>query len=249
MMPHVLPGGRAVLFTATYASAQPPLVVVQSLDGDRRELLEGVAPQYARTGHIVFSRDGSLWAAAFDLRRLELVGAPAPVVEGVSEGSFAIAENGTLAYAPERDSRAQALVWVDREGNEEALPFEPRSFSGPRLSPDGTELAVTVRGDNSDIWVYDLVRNAQRRLTFDSGADQYPLWTRDGTRIVFSSGREGVRNLYWRAADGTGAVERLTRSENIQSPWGWSGDGRTLIVQEQDPRSGWGSYAGHRLRR
>ena len=68
-----------------------------------------------------------------------------------------------------------------------------------------------------DIWVWDLGRTTLTRVTFDPGLDAYPVWTPDGRRLIFSFGRAGARNLFWQAADGTGAVERLTESPNQQN--------------------------------
>ena len=239
--PDVLPGGRHLLFEVNYVTGRESDIVVQSIDAnDRRVLIEGMQPRYVPTGHIVFRRGNALWAVPFDVDGLEIVGAPVSIADGVS--SFSVSDSGTLVYAPERQTSGRSVVWVDEDGVEERLDLEPDAYGSPALSPDGGQLAMTVRTGNRDIWIYDLERGQLRRATFDPGLDAYPLWTRDGQRIAFSSARDGIRNLFWRAADGTGEVERLTESENIQSPWTWSPDGQTLIFQ-QEIDANWGIYA------
>ncbi len=113
-------------------------------------------------------RKDLLMAAPFDAERLELIGPAVPVIEGVmmarpgapALGHFAVSASGSLAYlaGPVRNSQ-QTLHWVDRRGREESLNVEPRSYLFPKVSPDGTRLAVeVVQSGNRDIWIYDLVR-------------------------------------------------------------------------------------------
>ena len=98
--------------------------------------------------------------------------------------------------------------WVDRNGREEAIAAPPRAYLYPRISPDGTQLALDARDQESDIWIWNLARRTLTRLTFDSGIDRYPMWMPDGRRVVFSSQRAGPSNVFWQSADGTGAAER-----------------------------------------
>jgi serine/threonine-protein kinase len=128
-------------------------------------------------------------------------------------------------------------VWVDRQGRETPIPAPPRSYSYPRLSPDGTRIAVEVTAQEFDIWVWDLARATLTRVTFDPGADLYPVWTPDGRRLIFASDRAGARNFLWQAADGTGAVERLTDSPNQKVPTAVSPDGHQLIFTETAPKT------------
>jgi Tol biopolymer transport system component len=93
----------------------------------------------------------------------------------------------------------RTLVWVDRQGRETPIPAPPRAYAQPRLSPDGTRVAVGAQDQEIDIWVWDLGRITLTRVTFDPDFDFYPVWTRDGLRVIFSSQRNGARNLYWQA--------------------------------------------------
>ena len=91
-------------------------------------------------------------------------------------------------------TRGASLFWVNRNGQEQPLAAEPRSYTDPRVSPDGSRIALTVRDpDNPDIWVGNVARETLTRLTFDAVLDDAPLWTENGSRIVFRSGREGRR--------------------------------------------------------
>jgi serine/threonine-protein kinase len=197
-------------------------------------------------GYLVYAAAGTLRAVPFDLARLETRGTPVPVVPAVvttpAGGVDAVvAGDGTLAYVSGGGGVAGAsrtLVWVDRQGRETPIPAPPRAYTYPRLSPDGTRVAVHAADQEIDLWVWDLGRTTLTRATFDPGVDFYPVWTPDGRRVIFSSDRAGVRNLFWQAADGTGAVERLSESPNAQNASAVSPDGRLLIFTETAPKTG-----------
>ncbi len=96
-------------------------------------------------------------------------------------------------------------------------------------------MALDVRDEEQDIWVWDLARETLTRLTFAPENDLFPVWTPDGQRVAFSSTRDGVLNIYWKAADGTGSVERLTESSNQQAPYAFTPDGTQLVFAEVQP--------------
>jgi Tol biopolymer transport system component len=121
---------------------------------------------------------------------------------------------------------------VDREGRETPIPIPPRPYLLPALSPDGTRVMVFGNDEEHDLWLWDLARTTLTRLTLTPGVDGIGVWTPDSRRVIFASERTGVRNLFSQAADGSGAVERLTESPNTQYPSAVSPDGRRVIFTE-----------------
>ena len=232
----VLPDGKAVLFTVWSTSLDDARIAVRSMDtGEQRMLVDGTNPRYAPTGHIIFGRDGSLWAVPFDVDALEVTGPITPVLEGVQINGgglalFTLAGDGSLAYVAAGVQGGRMLTWVDREGQEEPLGAEARTYTDPAVSPDGTRVAVTVLDlENTDVWIWSLAGRTLTRLTFDPGFDLAPLWTPDSARVVFRSLREGG-GLFWKAADGTGEVEPLMESPNAYA-LSWAADGRLVFAE------------------
>ena len=240
--PEVLPNAKGVLFAAWSGSDETSRIAVVSLEtGVITYLVTGGSnPHYSPTGHIVYSGGGTLWAVGFDADRLELTtNNPVPVVENVQTklsgaGNFSLADNGSLVYVTGSTAGAfqRTLVWLDRQGIETPLNVQDaRSYRAPRLSPDGARLVVTVQDENEDVWVSDLAVGTLRRLTTDSTADRYGLWTPDGDRVVFASQREGSWGLFSMAWDGTGDAEPLMILEDAEAlqPYDWSPDGALLF--------------------
>ena len=251
--PQALPGGKGVLYMAgsTRGNFEEASLVVHALDGDTRKVLHrgGYHGRYLASGHLVFIHEGTLFAAPFDLDRLELTGQPVPVLAGVSANpdnagaQFAFSQDGTLVYQRgEGISIVTPIQWMDREGKLQPLRAAPGTYNNIHFSFDGRRLALDNReGKNLDVWVYEWERDTLSRLTFDPGEDIYPVWTPDGGRIAFSSTRaeQATRNLYWHRADGTGEAERLTESKNPQYPTSWHPSGKFLAFQETNQQTSW----------
>ncbi len=247
--PQHLPGGKVILFTVgTGGSWDDALIVVQRLDtGERKVLIEGGSDaRYVSTGHLVYVRAGDLMAVPFDPVQLEVTGPPIAVVEGVRPSRFftgaalvGFSELGWLAYVPgTAQANERKLVWVDRKGEEQPLPLAPQPYLTSNLSPDGQQAAVVIdQGSQQDIWVYDVSREALTRLTVE-GSNGSPVWTPDGNKITFTSDRAGPHNLFWKSADGSGATERLTTSEQPQWESSWSPDGQFLAFAELSSDTG-----------
>jgi len=236
--PEVLPGSKTALVTLRAGG-----VAVLSLEtGEHRLLVEGGAGgRYAPSGHLVFSRAGSLLAAPFDLARLVVTGPSAVIVPGVRVESWgapqcAFSQDGAFVYAAGAAAGAASTpVWVDRQGKIQPVGMPQRAYGTFRLSPDGQRLAIQVLGPgNRDVWVQDLARGTFTRLTLE-GDNSLPLWTPDGGRVVFSSSRGGPPNLFWMPGDGSGEPEQLLKSDRPQNPYSCSPDGQTLAYAEQDP--------------
>jgi Tol biopolymer transport system component len=244
--PEFLPGGKAVLFAAAtnainFTNAQVAVQLVGT--GERRTLIQGgTEPRYASSGHLVYAQGGTLMAVPFDPPRLAATGAAVPMVEGVLQSpvngaaQYGISATGSLAYVSGGVQSAQSkLVWVSRNGAEQPLAAPAHAYLGPRLSPDSRRVAVTITEQEAQVWIYDLLRETLTRLTFEGNLNVRPVWTPDGKRIAFNSNKEGPLNLFWRLADGSGGLERLTTSEYTQVPTSWSPDGRLLAYFEVDP--------------
>ena len=244
--PDVLPNLKGVLFTAWSGSAEDSRLAVVSLEtGAVSYLLAGGShPRYSLTGHIVYGVGGTLWAVGFDADRLELTdNNPVPVVEnvhtrGTGAVNFALAGNGSLVYmtgAGDAGGAQRSLVWVDREGREEPLATPLLPYQTPSVSPDGTRVAFDVRAAEGDIWIHDLVRGTETKLTTDPADDYGPLWTPDGDRVVFTSLREGPPALFQKSADTPGDAERLmteSSGSTVIQATSWSDDGQMLVYWE-----------------
>ncbi|MCZ6878270.1 MAG: protein kinase [Acidobacteria bacterium] len=210
--PQFLPGGEALLFHIATDEGQK-IRVLSVETGDRKEVLNGMRPRYASSGHIVFQREESLYAVPFDVDSLEVTGSPVPLPHRVRIQSrsnladFAFSDTGTLVYRlPTQEEGGRKLVWVDRQGQVQPLTEIQRRFEEPRLSPDGSHVAVTVQGlAGFDVWIYEFARGILTPLTFDGG--NRAIWTPDGQRLTFSIGQGN--SIFWTQADGSGEAEPL----------------------------------------
>ncbi len=259
--PHVLPGGGAVLFTVGAASGSAfgagnyddaKIVVLSLQTREQRVLIEGgtsaryVPGAAGGTGYLVYYRAGALFAVPFDLKRLAVTGSPVSVLEGVSglQGSglaeFSFSDGGTLVYLPggSAEGANATLVWVDRQGKEQALAAPPRPYRVLRLSPDGQRVAATIGSSTqSDIWVHDIPRGGLTRITFQ-GDNNFPVWSPDGKRVAFVSAEGAKTSIAWAAADGTGSAEALAAVEGGPVLQSWSPDGKVLLFARSDPKGG-----------
>jgi Tol biopolymer transport system component len=246
LFPSVLPGGRSVLFTiAADQPANAQIAIVDLESGQRSTLLRGGSDaRYVPSGHLLFAAAGGLSAIRFDLRRGTVVGDQVSLVEhvaieGAGRANMSLTESGTLVYLDSTgaDPAEFTLVWVGRDGREEPIAAPPRAYVGPRISPDGTRIAVEIRDQENDIWLWDLTHQALTRLTFDPAIDRDPVWTPDGRHIIFASSRTGAFDLYARTADGTGTDVRLTASTNSEYAAQVTPDGLFIIGYEVRPRT------------
>jgi serine/threonine-protein kinase len=247
--PQMLPGDQTVLFTLAASTGQDrwdnAQIVVQTIkSGERKTLIDGGSDaRYVPTGHLVFAREGVVFAVPFDVRRLAVTGTPVPIVEGVRRSNgdltgaadFSFSNTGTLVYilgAASTRASQRDIVFVDRKGGVERLPLQAGPYESPRISPDGTRIAFgSDDGKNANIWIYELSGTTSMRQLTIGGRNRFPIWSADGQRVVFQSDREGDFGIFWQRADGTGAAERLTRPEQGAShvPESWSRTGDRLL--------------------
>jgi len=254
--PHVLPDHKTILFSILTGMTfdAVPAAAVSLETGVRRMILKNAsAPRYLSTGHLLYADSGILAAIPFDRERLQVVGAPVPIVEDLSyarargaadEPQFALSGAGDLAYVVRSPEVPSALVRVDRSGRTMPIADLPPGFRATMsLSPDGRRLAL-YRMDNRkmSVWTLDVERGVLSQFVA-AGKPHAAVWSPDGQRLAFSSDRSGAANLFVQAADGTGTAERLVTSPHHADPGSWSSDGRFLAYAEADPVTGWDVWA------
>jgi DNA-binding winged helix-turn-helix (wHTH) protein/Tol biopolymer transport system component len=248
--PEVLPDGRAVLFTvarAGSASFEEAEIAVASLEtGERRTVHRyGSSARYVPSGHLVYVRGGSLMAAPFDLARLVVTGSSMPVVDDVmtrptGAGYFTASEDGCLMYLTgDAQDVMQRLVWAGG-GAATSTGICDRAIEEPRLSPDGRRIAFGIRKATSDIWTQDTERGTLTRLTF-AGDNFAPIWTRDGSRLTFSSNRNGPCQIFSQTPDAA-EPQLLVGGDHDLVPGSWSPDGTQLLFTEYNPQTGAGIW-------
>jgi len=246
LAPQILPGGDAVLFSLrpyTEAGWDTAQVVVQSLTSAERKTVVtgGTDGRYLPSGHLVYAVAGSLFAVGFDPLRHTTVGAAVPILTGVRRAfgtaMFSVSDTGSLVYVPgpATTSNLLTLVRSDRNGVSVPLALPPRNYAHPRVSRDGSTLAVGIdEGQEANIWIYELAgKSAMRKLT-SAGRNRYPVWSGDGRKIAFQSDQHGDLGIFWQPADGTAAAVRLTTPSQgaAHVPESWSPDGKHLLFTE-----------------
>ena len=237
--PQILPGGKSVLFTAHSGPVDfdGANIEVMTLADHRVKTLQhgGTFGRYLPasngTGYLVYVNKATLFAVPFDLEKLEVRGTPSPVLEEISysttygSAQFDFSRNGTLVYRSGGASGGNLVTvqWVDAAGKTQPLLAKADNYLYPRLSPDGTRLALST----SDVLVYEWQRDTLTRLTFGGGS--VPLWSPDGRYIVFRKIGEG---MFWIRSDGAGKPQPLTQNKNQQTPYSFMPDGKRLVYHE-----------------
>ena len=256
--PSFLPDGRHFFYLR---APENPGIYLGSLDvkpeqqSSRRILSTSLMAVYAasadpRMGHLLFLREGTLLAQAFDERSLQPQGDPIPVAERVGSlflsGLFSVSPSGVLAYSAGPTALwLSQLSWFDRQGKQLGNAGQPGTYSYTdfALSPDGTRLAASkidprVAEGETGIWLLDLLRGVSTRFTFDLAPDSAPVWSPDGTRVAFAAFRAGGNGIYQKATNGAGKEQALVRATgDPKFPDDWSRDGRFLLYTQRDPRT------------
>jgi len=239
--PHFLPDGRRFLYVARSGRPEKSSVYLGSLDGSPPARLFAVLSpvRYAAPGRLLFVRDNTLVAQPFDADAGRVTGdarAVAPLVASdpwVMSAAYSVGE-GVLAYrSPE--PRASQLTWFDRAGRAIGTVGEPDSYSYFRISPDGRRVAADIadpRQGSRSIWIFDIVSGVRSRVTFAGSHDWIPVWSPDGSRILFSSFRDGPTNLYQKPASGAGGDTPVFISNDQKFAHDWSPDGRFAAYME-----------------
>jgi len=249
--PQILPGGQAVLFTGNTVATgfdNASIEVLSLKTGQWKVVQRGgyfgrYLPTSTGAGHLVYIHQSTLFAVGFDLDRLEVRGAPAPLLENVAgndavgAGQFDVARNGTLLYLSGKSSTVIfPVAWMESTGKTQPLLAAPGLHFAPRFSPDGKRLALAVGPPGAgDIQIYDWQRDTMTPLTF-THTNLFPVWTPDGKHIVFVS--RPPNSLRWIRADGAGEAQPLLESKGELRPYSFSPDGRSLAFAEMSVDTG-----------
>jgi serine/threonine protein kinase/Tol biopolymer transport system component len=241
ILPEFLPNGRVVLFTVEFTRQSNTMIdAVDLATGQRKTLIRGgTQARFVEPGFLVYQSGGSLMGVRFDPEAVAVIGEPLPILDGVLTKNasrateFAVSRNGSLAYVGAANGAItypdRTLTWVTRDGKEQPIEAPAHPYVYARLSPDQTRIAVDVRDQNQDIWIWDFSRRTLTRLTTTPVLETSPVWTPDGTKIVLGSQRPGPSNLFMQSADGTGDLKQLASASINQVPTSISPDGRQVL--------------------
>jgi Tol biopolymer transport system component len=244
--------GAALAGTTSESARGTTGIYVRALDSNEETL---VVPAKSSTafvsstpgasaGSLLFFKDGNLVAQPFDGRRV--TGDPVPIAEDVQYfpqtqyGLFAASQEGTLVYLPRTASGVSQLEWVDRKGQVTGTLGAPANHANPRISPDGSRVALDItdpQSGNTDVWIYQSAGGVPTRLTSHPAIDSQPIWSPDGSRITFMSLRKSHPDLYLKPSNGVGEDDTIFVDEKTKYPTDWSPDGRYLLFRSIDDKT------------
>jgi len=248
--PVFLPDGKHFLYVTLPAKQSTFDVFIGSIDSKERQFLftASGAPIYAAPGYLIYPRDNTLVAQPFDADRLATAGEPVSLGEAPAPSEW----TGGQVYSASDDGVLTRwgiglpnteLQWYDRAGKVVGdVPVPAGRYEKAFISPDGKRLAVLRRSSvtSRDIWLIDFDHPVPSRFTFGTSYVDYPSWSRDGRRIAFESDRLGPMDIYVKATDGSGEeIPVLTGGALFKQPSTWSLDGKTLVFEQPDPKTGW----------
>jgi len=258
--PTFLPDGRHFLYSIASGLKETRGVYLGSLDGTvKRRLLDNVTViKYMAAvpgdtadgaGWLVFARDGALLARPFDTRRLDFTGEPFSLSDKVgsdvihsTHSTFSVSDNGVLVFDPGLKRQRRQYRWLDHSGQPTSSLDVASGITSFWLSPDEKRF-IADRPDPQtgtyDLWLCDVSGGNDERFTFDPSNDFIPIWAPDGSRIVWVSSRDGIANLYHKAASGAGEETLLLKSDYGKHLIDWSQDGRFIIYRQNDPKTKW----------
>jgi tRNA A-37 threonylcarbamoyl transferase component Bud32 len=234
--PILLPGRRTVLFAIFKGKAGRLAALNLDTGVITRFEQTGFSPRWVAQGFVVLgNEDGSLIALPFDADKVRPTGPPVTIARDVNQmngftSTAGVSISGSIAYPKSGAAAQRQLTLVSRAGQVTPLTSEPKAFDNPRISPDGRRIAVTIQasdGPGRDVWVFDIAQRSWSRLT-TSGLSEWPIWTPDGRRLVYSSNAD----LWWIAADGSERPESLYVANGGRVAGSVTPDGRSVVFQE-----------------
>jgi serine/threonine protein kinase len=242
--PRFLPDGRQFLFLAT-GPEKVRGTYIGSLDSRESNFLADIegAVSYLPSGWLLSVRQGTLFAWPFDISRRQVSSDPVTVADPVgydtisTTNAVSVSASGLIAYRSGMATRRQ-LKWFDRSGRVLGVagPTDESDLADPELSPDGTRIAIDRNVENNiDIWLLDGARRT--RFTFDPWQEAIPIWSPDGSRIIFRSGRRGGLDLFQKPSNLAGSDESVVESGQLKLPTDWSRDNRFILYVTTDPKT------------
>ena len=242
--PYALPDGRHMLYYVTGASESSGVYVADVDGSDARRLFAAdSAATYTSSGHLLFVRQGTLYAVPFDPGKLSVAGSPFSIADrvavdsGLGIAAVSASASGLIAYRKSSTIGKQQFIWFDRKGREVSRLGDPGDTgpAHPSLSHGGDRVAVTrAQGANPDVWLLDVTHSRATRFTLNPSTDIYPIWSPDGDQIIFGSNRRGRWGLeLYRKPTATGKGDELLTIDGMLTvmPEDWSPDGRFIIFR------------------
>jgi Tol biopolymer transport system component len=261
--PQILPGSKALIFTALGPSAgsiDSKIVIQQLKSGTRKTLIKNaIYGRYLSNRNLLFANnDGNIFIVPFNLHSLKIKGQPFAVLSDINTAVWggaayiSISETGNLLFQSRNNKPFGVIDIVDRSGkliDNDSISLTALETMGLivhslNISPSGKLMACTGRSyGTSDIWVLDLVTGFAERKTFDPAEHESPVWSPDGNSIAYTSAASGISRqlliLDLSNAGKTHLICEWPRTINFKS---WSPDGKWLAATDNNPTNGYDLY-------
>lgn len=243
--PTFLPDGKHFLFLSANIAQQSQNdgIYVGSLGSKEYHLVVRTSANasYAAPGYLLYVRDRAILAQRLDLKTFQVTGETIAVATDpqflprIMHASFSAVDTRTLLVQKGGNVMTSQLMWFDRSGKELGSIGEPQVYANPQVAVSGKAVVVDMTDPgnlNTEVWTYDSQQGGAKRLTFDRTLDAMPVWSPDGTRVVFTSSRGSAFNLYVKDTSGAQEEKVICESSGDKYPSSWSRDGKYILYTE-----------------